>query len=175
MLANKFDDDGNGVLDDEERTELRKKMVEKTVAEYRRLPRAKGKQTEELIKDFTVRLFSQFSQLSCSPLLTLLFPCLSASRSTSSRPCAPPTSTRSSTSSRSRCERFGSPSALTSCSFCSLLTFCSLLAHFLLTFRSHSAHFWGTDADLLHLQLNKDGDGPAALGGEPTRQDHRSV
>ena len=52
-LANKFDDDGNGVLDDEERTELRKKMVEKTVAEYRRLPRAKGKETEELIKDFT--------------------------------------------------------------------------------------------------------------------------
>ena len=37
----------------EERTELRKKMVEKTVAEYRRLPRAKGKETEELIKDFT--------------------------------------------------------------------------------------------------------------------------
>ena len=56
MLANKFDDDGNGVLDDEERTELRKKMVEKTVAEYRCLPRAKGKQTEELIKDFTKNL-----------------------------------------------------------------------------------------------------------------------
>jgi hypothetical protein len=56
MLATKFDDDGNGVLDDDERTELRKKMVEKTVAEYRRLPRQKGKETEELIKDFTKHL-----------------------------------------------------------------------------------------------------------------------
>lgn len=55
-LANKFDDDGNGVLDNEERAELRKKMVEKTVAEYRRLPRANGKDTEDLIKDFTKNL-----------------------------------------------------------------------------------------------------------------------
>ena len=169
MLANKFDDDGNGVLDDEERTELRKKMVEKTVAEYRRLPRAKGKQTEELIKDFTVRLFSQFSQLFCSPLLTFAFPLPFREQKHLEQTVRAPDFNEKFNKLEIQV-RFGSPSsALTSCSFC------SLMAHFLLTFRSHSLTFGGTDADLLHLQLNKDGDGPAALGGEPTRQDHRSV
>jgi hypothetical protein len=55
-LSTKFDDDGNGVLDDEERRELRKAMVQSAIAKYRRLPRAKGKDTEELIKAFTKNL-----------------------------------------------------------------------------------------------------------------------
>ena len=55
-LATKFDDDKNGVLDDDEQTQLRKQMVEKTVQEYRNLPRGAGKETEEMIKDFTKNL-----------------------------------------------------------------------------------------------------------------------
>lgn len=55
-LSTKFDDDGNGVLDDEERRQLRKAMVQSAIAKYRRLPRAKGQQTEDLIKAFTKNL-----------------------------------------------------------------------------------------------------------------------
>ena len=52
-LSSKFDDDKNGVLDAQERHELRKAMVQSAVARYRRLPRGRGKQTEEIIKAFT--------------------------------------------------------------------------------------------------------------------------
>jgi len=56
LLSTKFDDDGNGVLDDAERKELRRAMVQSAIAKYRRLPRARGKETEEMIKAFTKNL-----------------------------------------------------------------------------------------------------------------------
>jgi hypothetical protein len=52
-LSNRFDENGDGELQDTERHHLRKKMVEETIAKYRSLPKAKGRETEELIKSFT--------------------------------------------------------------------------------------------------------------------------
>jgi Ca2+-binding EF-hand superfamily protein len=56
FYSKKFDDDGNGVLDEDERRELRKAMVNTAIAKYRRLPRGRGKDTEEMIKAFTKHL-----------------------------------------------------------------------------------------------------------------------
>jgi hypothetical protein len=54
LLANKFDDNGDGVLQDDERHELRKKMVENTIDEYIELPnRPDKRETMDLIQAFT--------------------------------------------------------------------------------------------------------------------------
>ena len=55
-LSNRFDENGDGVLDDEERHELRRRMVDETVSKYRKLPRSTGAEAEEMIKAFTKNL-----------------------------------------------------------------------------------------------------------------------
>ena len=52
-ISNRFDENGDGELQDTEWHHLRKKMVEETVTKYCSLPKAKGRETKELIKSFT--------------------------------------------------------------------------------------------------------------------------
>lgn len=52
-LAQAFDINKDGVLDDDERHELRKEMVASLVAKYRRLPHSESEESEQLIRKFT--------------------------------------------------------------------------------------------------------------------------
>ena len=53
FLASKFDVNNDGFLDEEERIELRKKMVKAVAQEYQKVPKGKNDKTEAMVKDFT--------------------------------------------------------------------------------------------------------------------------
>jgi Ca2+-binding EF-hand superfamily protein len=52
-LAQAFDINKDGMLQDDERHELRKEMVNKLITKYRRLPHAESQEAENLIRRFT--------------------------------------------------------------------------------------------------------------------------
>ena len=52
-LSSQFDVDKDGHIDDEERAELRKTMVEALVRKYRAVPKVEDQETSEMIKAFT--------------------------------------------------------------------------------------------------------------------------
>ena len=56
FLANKFDVNGDKMLDGDEVVELRKQMVKGVVEAYEKVPKAPTAQTRELLKDFTENL-----------------------------------------------------------------------------------------------------------------------
>ena len=53
FLSSQFDVNKDGQIDDDERGELRKTMVEALVRKYRAVPKAEDKETSEMIKMFT--------------------------------------------------------------------------------------------------------------------------
>lgn len=53
FLSSQFDVDGDGHIDDDERAELRKTMVDALITKYRAVPKVEDEETAEMVKMFT--------------------------------------------------------------------------------------------------------------------------